>query len=343
MLRSTDRVRVRLMTSANVAALPTTTTLDDQAMCTSRLSATLELRHLRAFLAVAHTRHFGHAAARLNTSKPALSQQIAQLERLIGGRLFVRTSRRVDLTALGEVVLAEAAPIDDHLHRLALRATRARNGTAGSVRLGTPANLPPGLLRGMLELLALHAPEVEVDMHRMSTSEQLVALRRGTVDVAIVRERTAEKELRYERLLAEPLGVAVARDALLARCDAVPLSRLAGQTLYWFAPATLPALHAQFRAAVARDDVVPLTVREGPDLASVLEFVAAGYGISLVFEREVAAFSRSAESAGDIVWRPLLGATLDVTLWLAWPADAVDDCVAGVAAALRRSAVAGPC
>src|SRR5260221_9784812 len=98
----------------------------------------LEPRLLRYFLAVAQELHFGRAAALLYISQPSLSNQIHQLERTLGTDLFVRTSRKVELTPAGRALLEEAPLALGALEHAAERARLAGAGIAGTGRLGEP-------------------------------------------------------------------------------------------------------------------------------------------------------------------------------------------------------------
>src|ERR1700760_3810345 len=96
----------------------------------------LEPRLLRYFLAVAQELHFGRAASRLYISQPSLSNQIRNLERVLGTDLFVRNSRQVALTPAGRALLEEAPLALSALERAAERARLAGAGVAGTIRLG---------------------------------------------------------------------------------------------------------------------------------------------------------------------------------------------------------------
>jgi DNA-binding transcriptional LysR family regulator len=100
----------------------------------------MDLRHLRYFLAVAEEGHFGRAARRLNIVQPALSMQIRALEEELGGPLFQRTSRRVELTEAGALLREEARRTLDQAEHTRLTVQRAIRGETGNVRVGFAGN-----------------------------------------------------------------------------------------------------------------------------------------------------------------------------------------------------------
>src|SRR5690349_14466715 len=81
----------------------------------------VELRHFRYFVAVADELNFSRAAERLGISQPVLSAQIRALETILGCRLFDRTTRRVELTSYGRILLEDARAVVDRAERAAAK------------------------------------------------------------------------------------------------------------------------------------------------------------------------------------------------------------------------------
>ena len=97
----------------------------------------MEVRHLRYFVAVAEELNFSRAASRLHVAQPGLSQQIRVLEAELGLRLFDRTKRRVNLTAAGSLLLAEAYAVLSRFDQCLDTMRQARTGARlASVRVG---------------------------------------------------------------------------------------------------------------------------------------------------------------------------------------------------------------
>ncbi|MFB8754431.1 LysR family transcriptional regulator [Streptomyces nigra] len=169
----------------------------------------VEIRHLRAFAAVARHRSFSRAAQELSITQPALSRTVAQLEATLGVRLLVRTSRRVEPTDAGTEFLQRAERVlasFDH----ALTVVRR----LGVLRLGFSWLLPaPWAQRTIKDFESGTGASVTLTR----TDDPLEALHRRTVDIAVVRGDVAGPEpLPTVRLFEEARFVVCSRESPLA-------------------------------------------------------------------------------------------------------------------------------
>jgi DNA-binding transcriptional LysR family regulator len=175
---------------------------------------TSDPRLLRPFVALADELHFGRAAARLHVTQPALSQQIARLERQVGVRLFARTRTRVELTEAG------AAAAADEIAR-----SHAR-GERGELWLG----LSPGahyLAQAVLAEFAKRRPKVRVRASQDNSGALAAQVATGRLELALGFCTEPLDGIVCERLREEPAVLAVAGSHALARREAVNLAELA--------------------------------------------------------------------------------------------------------------------
>src|SRR5436189_3998735 len=149
-----------------------------------RDSATMELRHLRYFVAVAEELHFRRAAERLHIAQPAVSEQVRKLEAELGVRLFDRTQRNVALTDAGAALLTQAYRVlrQAEAARLAARSASDRPG----LRVGyVPTALRPSIPR-TLRRLGAAMPNLQTTIEPGSGLELVDAVRAGELDAAVV-------------------------------------------------------------------------------------------------------------------------------------------------------------
>lgn len=193
--------------------------------------AHLDPRLLRAFVAVAEELHFTRAAARLYVAQQALSRDVRRLERELGAELFVRTTRQVTPTADGERLLPYA--------RRVLQAQDDLLAAFGQARPLLVDLNSPGLATGrlVLERARSLAPEQELMARYESglthAAGELVA---GRLDASFGRFAGLPAALRaglgHQPVRHEPMAVVLPEDHPLARLERVPLSALAGETVY---------------------------------------------------------------------------------------------------------------
>jgi DNA-binding transcriptional LysR family regulator len=194
----------------------------------------LDVRQLRYFVAVAEELNFSRAAQRLGMAQPPLSKAIAQLEHTLGVRLLERSTRRVALTAAGEVLLAQARVALEAVNAAALRTQRAGHPEPRLV-VTLKAGGDGGLLRevmatyraGPSHLPAVDLPPIEVVVGRWG--EPPAMLRDGRADVGFLRSPFELRGLDSEPLISEPRMVALPAGHRLAARRRLQMSDLAGE------------------------------------------------------------------------------------------------------------------
>ena len=260
----------------------------------------MELRHLRYFVAVAEERHFGRAAARQHVTQSTLSTQIQGLEREVGGPLFVRTSRRVELTEAGELLLAEARRAIAQADRALTVARQSVRGEIGSVRIGfSGVTVLQGILTADLHRVHQAHPRVELSLTELAPAAQVQGVRDGTLDIGYCLDLGLDDagDLLVTPRAGTTLSIAMRPDHELAAAETVTTADLADENLVVFAS------HGVDGPVLTRIGPVPREHHARVHLASgtlgVLALAAAGAGVAIV----PAATERI--TLPDIVYRPL--------------------------------------
>jgi len=249
---------------------------------------TMELRHLRYFIAVAEEGHITRAAERLGMQQPPLSQRIKAIEREVDAQLFHRRARGVELTDAGRAFLSNARAVLAQLDRAFETTRRTARGEEGRIRVGIVPTSPfhpfvPRVIRAFRDAY----PQVSLQLEERLGGELLELLGSEQIDVAFIRTpHTKQEQFVIDRLLEEPMLVALPAAHALARNgvgrgNGLSLKHLVRETFILYAPlgtGLREAMMAAFRAA----GFSPRVGQEAPRVTSTLSLVAVGLGISLV-------------------------------------------------------------
>jgi DNA-binding transcriptional LysR family regulator len=263
----------------------------------------VELRHLRALVAVVDEGTFTAAAAALHTSQASVSRTITSLERALEARVLHRTTRQVALTPVGAEVLQHARQVLDELAALRRAAGTAR----GDLRVGYA-----------WAALGRHTREVQRRWSREhpGSALQLVqqvtptaGLVEGAVDVAVLRHAPRHPGLTYELLGHERRYAAVAADDPLARRRVLSLRDLAERTV------AIDRLTGTTTEGLWPADGAPVAHREVSNVEEWLTVIAAGEAVGLSAEA-----TKEQHPRAGVAYRRVSDAPA-VDVHLAWWAD----------------------
>ena len=258
----------------------------------------MELRHLRYFLVVAEELSFTAAAARLRISQPPLSQQIQDLETELKTPLFLRTSRKVELTSAGIAFLDHVRSILGQVGQ-AVEQTRAiGSGKSGKLDIGATGSVLLGPLASIIAAYGRQHPEVLVRLHEMAPLAQFDSLHARKTDISFLRSPTEDPELVTEVAWREQVWVALPTGHRLSKRDRLRLADLRSDDHVFLRLEDSP--FAQYlRNCCVEAGFIPRISQQVVEAYSLTSLVAGGLGVALVPE-SVRHLSRR-----GVIYRPL--------------------------------------
>lgn len=271
-----------------------------------------DLRQLRYFVAVAEELNFTRAAERLHMAQPPLSAAIRQLEEQLGVALFERTTRQVELTLAGQLLLERGHELLAHADEVFSAVREVERTPIGRLEVGVAPTARFGLAAELFAACAAEAAGVMLYPRDDTTGVLLRELRAGRLDLVIAFCAPPDNALERERLRDEPAVLHVDASHSLASRSSVALEELSAERLIvaggpdsfgytatvvelcraaGFEPNTVPDPYPDLGLQAIRDGlgiVIYVRTAFGPDLEGSV-FVPIDPPITMPF---------------DLLWRP---------------------------------------
>ena len=277
------------------------------------MNPTMELRHLRYFVAVGEAASFTKAAQRLRLAQPALSRQIQDLEDEIGVDLLKRSPRGVTLTAEGKLFLQEAHELLHHADESLKKVRALARGEYGELHIGYSPTPTIEMLPPALAAFQKAVPNVRVLLHDLSSDEIVVGLGNGTLHLAVTPWEGSEHapNVEFEPLRSYAPCVVLAPGQPLARLKTIPLEKLATEPLVTLSRKDYPGAYTFLENLFRPLGVKPRIAMESDSSSSLVTAVEAQRGIALAIS------ALKLVTGKRLLYRPLTGVTETLSVGIA--------------------------
>lgn len=275
----------------------------------------MNLDLLRSFFAVIEQGSLNKAADRLRVSQSTLTRQMQALEQEIGGPLLDRGPGGVALTATGHALVESMRPVLADFDRALGEVRKRARGQSATLRIGYLMSAVADHLNPALAALRKAHPEVKVKLLDLSPGEQIAAMRRGELDLALIGSAGSflSREFYVRKLAVLPVVVALAENHPLATRTTIALADLRGESFVGAPEADVPGHNRWITQLCRKAGFRARFVQDADSLTHGLLLVVTDDAISLV-----PAFAKNVRVPG-VVFRPLRDADAKWDLMVAWP------------------------
>jgi DNA-binding transcriptional LysR family regulator len=244
------------------------------------MAVPIDSRQLRAFVILARTGSFTHAARELHLSQPAVSHSIKSLEAEMGCRLFDRVGKSVSLTQAGEQLLAHAKII-----LAEMGAARAGLGELGKwgrgrLRLGTSSTACQYILPSVLREFKESFPDCVIHIEPGDTPASLELLHHNRIDLALSLEAQREPRVEFRPLFTDELQFLVCPLHPWAIAGKVEYSEIKRQNFIFYTRTSY--LSKMIEEYFHHEDIVLSASVELGNMEAIKELVKLGLGVSIL-------------------------------------------------------------
>ncbi|MFI8685825.1 LysR family transcriptional regulator [Rossellomorea sp. NPDC077527] len=177
----------------------------------------MEMNQLKAFELVARLGSFSKAARYLDVSQPTISLRIKELEKGIGGFLFVRVGKQMELTDLGKGFLPYARQALDMLNKGKERAQSIKEGKRGEITIGTLPTFTTGLFSSVIIDMHKRFPDIDLTIHTGHNQQIIEMLYDGFVKLGFITSPFFNRDVKKLDEIKEPLILVAHRDHQLSK------------------------------------------------------------------------------------------------------------------------------
>jgi DNA-binding transcriptional LysR family regulator len=243
----------------------------------------MEFRHVRSFLSLAETLHFGRSARLLNLSQPALSLQVKALEGELGVQLLARNRQGTVLTEAGQAFREDAAIALEKLEFAKRKAQWASAGRLGHIRIGFISTAGFEIVPNLMRRFRKSYPDVEFSIRNILTGAQLEMIGDGSLDVGFLRLPIENRnEIEVTTVHREPFVAILPSWHSLSAKKEIRLRELKGNPFVLYAREYAPGFRDLLTRILSNAGVVPNVVQTAGEMPTLISLVDAGVGVSIV-------------------------------------------------------------
>ena len=240
----------------------------------------MDIRQLMCFVEVAKQESFTKAAENLYLTQPAISKMIKSLEEELKVSLIERSTKRVKLTDMGQVILLQAQKIVESMHTMENEPNDVLQLRKGSIGLGIPSMYGGLYFSPVLSIFSRSFPQIDIHLAEGNSAQLLEKMGSGEIDLCVTDAVCNDESIESWKIFEEPLVLITSKDHPLARKSQVSFSETKKEKWIFFSEET--GIFKILESYFPKESMKHCGFCQSSQWDFVVEMVSDGLGISLI-------------------------------------------------------------